>query len=220
MGKRQEPACHPTHHPAHGLEDLRALIRACRICVERPLGAPLPHDPRPVLQVSPTARILIAGQAPGARVHASGRPFTDPSGTRLRAWLGMNEETFYNAALVAIIPMGLCFPGQTEKGSDLPPRKECAPAWRARLMAHLPEIRLVIAVGQYAHAWHIGHHRRSTLTETVRRWREIFEACDPPVIPLPHPSWRNNAWLKKNPWFEEEVLPFLRAQAWRILGGA
>lgn len=195
-----------------------ARLSACRLCVEQPRGAPLPHAPRPVFQLSHTARVLIAGQAPGVRVHASGRPFTDPSGVRLRAWLAMDEDTFYDAARVAIVPMGLCFPGQDAKGADLPPRRECAPAWRAEIMAALPHVRLVLAVGQYAHAWHVPRVVRGrTLTETVRRWRDIYEASSPPVIPLPHPSWRNNAWLKRNPWFEAEVLPFLRARLAAVL---
>ena len=199
------------------LEALCARIRACRICKEAPSGPPLPHEPRPVFRVSETARILIAGQAPGTRVHASGKPFTDPSGVRLRAWLNMPEEVFYDESRVAIVPMGFCFPGQDGKGADLPPRPECAPAWRARLMAALPNVRLVLAVGQYAQRWHLGDLCRRTLTETVRHWREAYERSDPPVIPLPHPSWRNNAWLKKNPWFEEEVLPFARARIDELL---
>ena len=134
----------------------RAPIRACRICRERPLGAPLPHEPRPVLRVSPTATVCIVGQAPGTRVHASGMPFTDPSGDRLRAWLGLDADTFYDVGRIAIVPMGFCFPGQDARGADLPPRRECAPAWRAELFAALPQIELVLAVGSYAHAWHLG----------------------------------------------------------------
>ena len=202
---------------ARRLTELARRIRACRLCVEQPAGAPLPHAPRPVFQVSQTARLLIAGQAPGVRVHASGRPFTDPSGVRLRAWLNLPEEVFYDAARVAIVPMGFCFPGQNDKGADLPPRRECAPAWRAQLLGALPRIQLVIAVGQYAQAWHLGALCRRTLTETVRNWRRAFEELSPPVIPLPHPSWRNNMWLKKNPWFEQEVLPFARKQVARVL---
>lgn len=194
------------------LSALAARIRACRVCVETPLGAPLPHEPRPVFQVSHTARVLIAGQAPGTKVHASGRPFTDPSGERLRAWLMMPTELFYDERAVAIVPMGLCFPGQDAKGGDLPPRKECAPTWRADLLAALQEVRLVLAVGQYAHAWHVPHSLRGrTLTETVGNWRRVMTRTDPPVYPLPHPSWRNNAWLKANPWFAGELLPELRA---------
>ncbi len=198
---------------------LAARIRACRLCVETPAEVPLPHEPRPVFQVSETARILIAGQAPGTRVHASGRPFTDPSGVRLRAWLNMPEEVFYDATRVAIVPMGFCFPGQDAKGADLPPRRECAHAWRARLMAALPNVRLVLAVGQYAQRWHLGSLWQGSLTETVRHWREAYEQSTPPVIPLPHPSWRNNAWLKRNPWFEAEVLPFTRARIAELLAG-
>ncbi len=220
------PGDHPSmsgHEPAaQRLMQLVAAMRGCRLCVEKPQGAPLPHAPRPVFQLSVSARLLIAGQAPGVRVHASGRPFTDPSGVRLRGWLGMDEATFYDATRVAILPMGLCFPGQDARGADLPPRRECAPAWRDAVMQSLPRLQLVLAVGQYAHAWHVPRHLRGrNLTETVRRWREIFEATDTggkaAVIPLPHPSWRNNAWLKKNPWFEAQVLPFLRRQVWRVL---
>ena len=199
-----------------GLVQLLEEIRACRHCLERPQGPPLPHDPRPVLQVSTTARLLIAGQAPGTRVHASGRPFTDPSGDRLRRWLGMDAATFYDPARVAIVPMGLCFPGQDARGADLPPRPECAERWRRRIMQALPRLELVLAIGHYAQRWHLGPRCRRTLTETVRHWREGLE-LSPPVVPLPHPSWRNNAWLKRNPWFEAEVLPWVRARVRRML---
>ncbi len=207
------------HAHAAGDEDLVGLleeIRRCRHCLEQPQGPALPHEPRPVLQVSPTARLLIAGQAPGTRVHASGRPFTDPSGDRLRRWLAMDEETFYDPARVAIVPMGLCFPGQDERGADLPPRPECAAQWRRRIMTALPRLELVLAIGHYAQRWHLGALCRRTLTETVRHWREGL-ALTPPVVPLPHPSWRNNAWLKRNPWFETEVLPWVRDRVHRIL---
>ncbi len=201
--------------------DLAALlgaIRACRICRERPEGAPLPHEPRPVLRVSATATICIVGQAPGTRVHASGVPFTDPSGDRLRAWLGVDAETFYDVSRVAIVPMGFCFPGQDARGADLPPRRECAPAWRKELFAALPQIDLLLAVGSYAHAWHLGALAGRTLTETVAAWREIMAAtAKPTVIPLPHPSWRNNAWIRKNPWFEAELLPVVRRAVARHL---
>ena len=193
------------------LDRLQAAISACRICCERPLGAPLPHAPRPVVRVSSTATICIVGQAPGTRVHASGIPFTDPSGDRLRAWLEMDAEAFYDAGRVAIVPMGFCFPGQDARGADLPPRRECAPAWRAGLFAALPGIELLFAVGAYAQAWHLGSLARGSLTETVAAWREIMAATSRPmVIPLPHPSWRNNVWIKKNPWFEAELLPVVR----------
>jgi uracil-DNA glycosylase len=201
-----------------GLGRLAESIGACRICRDAPQGARLPHDPRPVFRASSTATICIAGQAPGARVHASGTPFTDPSGDRLRAWMGVDADTFYDVTRIAIIPMGFCFPGQDRRGADLPPRRECAPAWRAPLFAALPRIELLLAVGSYAHAWHLGELARPTLTETVAAWRELFAATvGPAVLPLPHPSWRNNAWLKKNAWFAAELLPFLRTEIRRRL---
>lgn len=200
------------------LETLLESIRACRICRENPMGKPLPHEPRPVLQVSRQARILIAGQAPGTRVHASGRPFTDPSGDRLRAWLMVNETEFYESGRIAIVPMGFCFPGLSKAGADLPPRRECAPAWRGKVLALLPPVELVLAIGIYAQAWHLPGRTASSLTETVAAWREGL-ALSPPVIPLPHPSWRNNGWLRKNPWFEAEVLPELRARVNLLLRG-
>jgi uracil-DNA glycosylase len=196
----------------NGLDVLAAQVRACRLCRDEPgPGKPhLPHEPRPVLQVSETARLIIAGQAPGTRVHASGRPFTDPSGDRLRAWMGIGEDIFYDAARVAIVPMGFCFPGLDDKGGDLPPRTECAPVWRQRLMAAMPKVEYVLAVGMYAQGWHLGSRRRRTLTETVSNWREYHAMAPVRVMPLPHPSWRNTAWLKKNPWFEAELLPVLQ----------
>lgn len=189
-------------------------IRACRLCRDAPAGARLPHEPRPVLQVSSTARLGIFGQAPGVRVHASGRPFTDPSGVRLRQWLGIDDATFYNETRVAIVPMGFCFPGLDSKGGDLPPRRECAPRWRAEVMTALPDIRTAVLVGAYAQSWHLGRSAGS-LSETVARWREFAPYC----FPTPHPSWRNNAWLKKNSWFEEELLPALRASVAAALAG-
>jgi uracil-DNA glycosylase len=194
-----------------GLEALLSAVRQCRICRDAPAAKPLPHEPRPVLQVSREAKLLIAGQAPGTRVHASGRPFTDPSGDRLRAWLGIASEIFYDERKIAIVPMGLCFPGLSEKGADLPPRRECAPAWRSRIMAELPAIELIVAVGHYAQAWHMPENVKPTLTETVRAWKNGLK-LSPPVIPLPHPSWRNSGWLKENPWFERDVLPELRSR--------
>lgn len=193
------------------LDQLSARIRACRICLERPLGQPLPHAPRPVFQVSSTAKLLIAGQAPGTRVHASGRSFTDPSGVRLRQWLGIDETLFYDERHVAIMAMGFCFPGQNDKGADLPPRPECAPAWRASLLAHLKSVRLVICLGRPAQRWHMGDLAGRDLTETVRNWRQGLD-LRPKVLPLPHPSWRNNGWLRKNPWFADELLPVLREE--------
>ena len=196
------------------LDRLTADIRSCRICVESPLKAPLPHEPRPVLRVSRKARMCIVGQAPGTRVHASGTPFTDPSGDRLRDWMGVTSEEFYDVSRLAIVPMGFCFPGLDAKGGDLPPRRECAEAWRAQLFALLPQIELTLLVGQYAQAWHLGAARKENLTATVTAWREY----GPRFIPLPHPSWRNNAWIRKNPWFEAELLPVLRREVRRLMG--
>lgn len=195
-------------------------IHACRICRDAPQGPPLPHEPRPVLRVSATATICVVGQAPGVRVHASGVPFSDPSGERLRAWMGIDAATFYDVARIAIVPMGFCFPGQDARGADLPPRRECAPAWRPSLFAAMPRIDLVLAVGSYAQTWHLGRLAKPTLTQTVAAWREIFAAtAAPAVLPLPHPSWRNNAWLGNNPWFEAEFIPFLQGEVRRRLAG-
>lgn len=195
------------------LDRLTADIHACRLCVESPKGRALPHEPRPVFRVSQTARICIAGQAPGTRVHASGTPFTDPSGDRLRDWMGVTPEEFYDVSRIAIVPMGFCFPGLDEKGGDLPPRRECAPRWRAPLFDLMPQIEMVLAVGQYAQAWHLGAARKKSLTETVAAWQEFYPRC----LPLPHPSWRNNAWLKRNLWFEEELLPVLKRDVRRLI---
>jgi uracil-DNA glycosylase len=201
------------------LDRLAERIRACRICVENPVGKPLPHEPRPVVVASDTARILIASQAPGTRVHLSGRPFTDASGDRLRDWLGVTPDEFYDASKFAIVPMGFCFPGQDAKGGDLPPRRECAPAWRADLMAAMPQIDLVLTIGLYAQNWHMGAARRASLSETVADWRAVWEAQDAAkVLPLPHPSWRNTGWLKRNPWFETQLLPFLKTEIRHRIG--
>ena len=181
-------------------------VRACTLC-----AADLPLGPRPVLQVHPKARILIAGQAPGRRVHESGVPFDDASGDRLREWLGVTRETFYDPERIAILPMGFCFPG-TGRSGDLPPRPECAPAWRQALLAHLKSLKLTLVVGQYAQAYHFGD-ARTPLTERVRAWR----AHAPKFVPLPHPSPRNNLWLRRNRWFEEELLPDLRGRVARAL---
>lgn len=196
------------------LDKLAKEIRACRFCIEEPAGKPLPHEPRPVLRVSQTARLCIVGQAPGTRVHASGMPFTDPSGDRLRDWMGVSSEEFYDVSRVAIVPMGFCFPGLDAKGGDRPPRRECAGHWRTRLFELMPQIELTLLVGQYAQSWHLGPRRKASLTETVAAWRDYL----PSAIPLPHPSWRNNAWIRKHPWFETDVLPALRRDVRRLIG--
>ncbi len=194
---------------AEDFEVLLAAIRACRQCVDAPKGAPLPHQPRPVLQASPSATLAIFSQAPGARVHQSGRPFTDASGDRLRDWLGIGPDIFYDASRVAIVPMGFCFPGNDAKGGDKPPRKECAPLWRARVIDALPNIRTAILVGAHAQNWHLQGRAGATLHETVTNWREFA----PRYFPTPHPSWRNNAWLNRNGWFEAALLPALKQAA-------
>jgi uracil-DNA glycosylase len=201
------------------LETVLRELRACRICRDAPLYLPaLAHEPRPVIQASATARLCIAGQAPGTRVHASGKPFTDPSGVRLRDWLGLDEAAFYDETKVAIVPMGHCFPGLDRHGGDRPPRRECAPTWRARIFAALPQVELVLAIGLYAQAWHLGQAKAASLSATVANWRDVLqEARHPRVLPLPHPSWRNNAWLKRNPWFEAELVPVLRAEVARLV---
>lgn len=204
-----------------GLEELLARVRACRVCRDAPrFGPPLPHEPRPVVQAAPGARLAILSQAPGARVQASGRPFTDASGDRLRDWLQLDKERFYDPTHVAIVPMGFCFPGYDAKGSDLPPRRECAPLWLDDILQHLESLELVVLVGGYAQKWHLDPaQRKGGLTETVHRWREIYrpEALRR-VIPLPHPSWRNTGWLKRNPWFEAELLPVLRSEVATLMG--
>ena len=200
------------------LSQLLFEIKACRICVDNPNGDPLPHEPRPVLQARASARLAIFGQAPGLKVHHAGKPFMDPSGVRLRNWMGIGEEDFYEPAKVAIIPMGFCFPGYDKKGGDLPPRRECAVAWRARVLAELPNLELVLLVGQYAQAWHLGADKQRTLTETVAAWRDYLTKDSlPRLLPLPHPSWRNNAWISKNLWFEMELLPELKRLVQSIL---
>jgi len=183
------------------IQELLKDVRNCDIC-----AAHLPMGPRPVVSIHPDATILIAGQAPGVRVHNTGIPFNDPSGDRLREWMAIDSDTFYDEKEIAIIPMGFCYPG-TGKSGDLPPRKECAEKWRNPLLDILPNIKLTLVIGQYAHAWHLKGRQKKNLTETVKAWRE-YEGDG--VLPLPHPSPRNNIWLKKNPWFDAEVLPALR----------
>jgi len=191
------------------LETLLAEVRACRLCAPA-----LPLGPRPVLRARESARLLIVGQAPGTRVHESGVPFDDPSGERLRAWLGIGRDAFYDDSRVAIIPAGLCYPGRDRAGGDRPPRPECAPLWHPRLRALLPHIRLTVLVGGYAQIYYLGERRKPSLTETVRAWREYF----PEFMPTPHPSWRNTAWLRRNPWFAQDLLPVLRRSVAAAIG--
>jgi uracil-DNA glycosylase len=193
-----------------GLEALEAEIAACRECAGRFAATHTAHAPRPVTRLSDSARLLIAGQAPGARVHASGLPFDDPSGERLRRWLGVDRETFYDRSRIAILPMAFCFPGYDAKGSDLPPPPVCAKLWRARALAAMPRVETVLLVGGHAQRWALGTRR---VTDTVRDWR----AHAPSAVPLPHPSWRNTAWLRRNPWFDEELVPWLQERVRRLL---
>ena len=190
---------------------LRQTIAACKLCAPRFALTRTAHAPRPVVWFRPTARILIAGQAPGMRVHQSGRPFDDASGDRLRDWLGLTPDQFYDQTRVAIVPMAFCFPGYDAKGSDLPPPPVCAQSWHAQVMQSLPDIRLTVLVGAYAHRWHLGG--RQPVTRTVQGWRDHA----PRLFPLPHPSWRNTAWLRKNPWFAADVLPALRHAVLKVM---
>lgn len=187
-------------------ESLVAEVRACTAC-----AAVLPLGPRPVFQMSQTATLLVASQAPGTKVHASGVPFADPSGDRLREWAGLSNEQFYDAAKVAILPMGLCYPGRAANGGDAPPRPECAPLWRERLLAAMPAIRLTLLIGGYAQNHVLGP---GSVGARVRAFRDYL----PRYFPLPHPSWRSRIWAARNPWFEEEVLPALRESVARALG--
>lgn len=183
-------------------------IRACRICADRFAATATAHKPRPVVWFRPGARVLIAGQAPGMRVHKSGKPFLDPSGDRLRAWMGIDSDTFYDLDKVAVVPMAFCFPGYNAKGSDLPPPPVCSKTWHTEVMESLGTAKVTLLVGGYAHRWHLDPAAiQDGVTATVARWRDHA----PKIFPLPHPSWRNTAWLKKNPWFEVDVLPSLRS---------
>ena len=190
------------------LDDLAAEVRACTYCADK-----LPLGPRPILRISTTATILIASQAPGTKVHVSGTPWTDASGVRLRNWLGMTPEEFYDPARIAILPMGLCYPGRLPRGGDAPPRPECAPLWRRRLLDAMPGIRLTLLVGSYAQADALGP---GAMTERVRDFAKYL----PRYFPLPHPSWRTEVWEKRNPWFVTDVLPALRAEVRRVLEGS
>jgi uracil-DNA glycosylase len=184
-----------------------AAARACEIC--RPN---LPLGPRPVFQIGPTARILIVGQAPGRRVHETGIAFNDPSGERLRKWMGIDRTVFYDSARITLLPMGFCYPGRAKSG-DLPPRPECAAHWRQPLLNFLPNVALTLVIGQYAHAWHLGKRQKGSLTDTVKNWKEYW----PDILALPHPSPRNNIWLRRNPWFEDDILPVLRDRVAKLL---
>ncbi len=192
---------------------MKTRISACRLCAEEFAKTKTAHEPRPVVWFEKSARILIAGQAPGARVHESGTPFSDPSGDRLRHWMGLSDEQFYDQRKVAILPMAFCFPGYNDKGSDLPPPKRCAQTWRADALATLPNVDLTLLIGAYAQKWHL--KTNGSVSETVQNWREHA----PGSFPLPHPSWRNTGWLKKNPWFQAELLPVLRARVAQVFHG-
>ena len=183
------------------LVSLLTTVRACQIC-----AADLPLGPRPVLRVTETARVAIIGQAPGTRVHESGIPWDDRSGDRLRDWLALDAETFYDQTRVAIMPMGFCYPGVDKNGGDKPPRKECAAEWHTALWPYLGNVELTLLVGAYAQKYYLGKSAKKTMTATVAAWRDYH----PRFLPMPHPSWRNTAWLRKNPWFQEDLLPPLR----------
>ena len=191
------------------LETVLTEIRACRACAPE-----LPHELRPVVWVTPQTRLLICGQAPGRRVHESGRPFTDASGDRLRGWMGVDYDTFYADPRIGVAAMAFCFPGTNPKGGDFPPPPRCAQLWRRRLIDALEGVKLTLLVGGYAQVWALGERAKPTMTETVRAWREYV---DDGFLPMPHPSWRNTAWLKREPWFEREVVPWLRDETRRLL---
>ncbi|MFI4975775.1 MAG: uracil-DNA glycosylase family protein [Caulobacterales bacterium] len=190
------------------LDTLLGEIRACRAC-----AGELAHEPRPVVRVTPATRLLVCGQAPGRRVHESGLPFDDPSGERLRGWMGVDRATFYEHPAVGVAAMAFCFPGTDPAGGDYPPPKRCAELWRRRLLEQLPGVELTLLIGRHAQAWHLGGRARPNMTETVRAWRDYL----PGFMPLPHPSWRNTGWLKRNPWFEAEAAPYLRRTVGLIL---
>ena len=192
------------------LHDLLKEVRACEIC-----APDLPLGPRPTVAAKSSAKIMIIGQAPGTKVHETGIPWNDPSGDRLRNWLCLTRETFYDGSKIAIMPMGFCYPGRLERGGDNPPRPECAPAWHEKILAGLPNIELTLLVGMYAQKYYLAEQNKKTLTETVRHWQDFV----PAMIPTPHPSWRTTAWLKKNLWFEAELLPVLQQKVRKLLEG-
>lgn len=183
------------------VSSILSAVRECKLCADLALG------PKPILQLNPEARILIAGQAPGRKTHLKGVPFDDPSGDRLRDWMGIDRDVFYDESVIAILPMAFCYPG-TGKNGDLPPPVQCAERWRAQLLSLLPNIEMTLVIGQYALDWHLGKRSRRTLTETVSQWQDYW----PKTLPMPHPSPRNNRWLKNNPWFSQDVLPKLKKQ--------
>ncbi len=197
--------------PKDEAQHLAARIKGCRLCAARFAATRTAHAPRPVPWFDARARLLVAGQAPGTRVHASGRPFDDRSGARLREWLGLDEAAFYDRSRVAIVPMAFCFPGQDARGADLAPPRVCAQTWHAQVMRALPRLRLRVVIGAHALRWHLGAH--GNVTRAVADWR----AHAPDCFPLPHPSWRNTAWLRRNPWFEAELVPRLREQVARVM---
>jgi uracil-DNA glycosylase len=201
------PPSSPDSRPGQSLAALVEAARACRLC-------PLAHPHRPILRVQESATLLIVGQAPGTRVHQTGLPWNDRSGDRLRDWLGLDRQRFYGQERVAILPIGLCFPGQDAKGADLPPRPECAPLWHPPIRAELTRIRLTLLIGLYAQAYYLGRRRKASLTETVR----AFADYGPEFLPLPHPSWRNSGWLAGHPWFAADLLPELRRRIAQALG--
>ena len=190
------------------LNNLLKEVNDCRLCEEH-----LPLGPRPVVQASSQAKILIAGQAPGRKVHETGIPFNDPSGDRLRDWMGIDKTLFYNDSKIALVPMGFCYPG-TGKSGDLPPRPEYADAWREKLLSNLPNIELTLVLGQYSHKYHLGTLRKNNLTKTVKSWKEYWNRG---LLPLPHPSPRNNMWLRNNTWFEKEILPALKPRVQKLI---
>lgn len=190
------------------LQRLLREVRGCTACAKH-----LPLGPRPVLRMAITSRLLIVGQAPGTRVHETGIPWNDPSGDRLREWMDVPRDVFYDETQIAIVPMGFCYPGRDVRGGDLPPRPECAELWRERLHEHLPNVELTLLIGQYAHSYYLGARRGKSLTETVQHWQKYL----PTYLPLPHPSWRNQGWLKRHPWFEADVVPYLRARVRELL---
>jgi len=191
------------------LENLARDIRACQIC-----RGEMDRAPNPVFQISATARILIAGQAPGNLADVSGIPFSDPSGRRLRDWMSVSDAEFYDSARIALVPMGFCFPGYDKNGGDRPPMRQCAETWRHRVLDQMPKIELKLLIGTYAQKWHLGRRREKSLTATLSKWRNFL---DDGIIVMPHPSWRNTAWLKRNPMFEDEVLPELRKRVRALL---